>query len=118
MTTEHPAGDGRSQPGQRALGAMESAVQRARASQGLPTPVAAGGPPPPPVGIPPEPPERCRLDRAAAPGQEVAQDVVVDDDGRHPSVSPEPHGPPLLTHCLPQSRHRFWPSTWTASPGA
>jgi hypothetical protein len=66
MTTEHPAGDGRSQPGQRALGAMESAVQRARASQGLPTPVAAGGPPPPPVAIPPEPPERCRLDRAAA----------------------------------------------------
>jgi IPT/TIG domain len=61
MTTRHPDGDGRAQPGQRALGAMESAVQRARASQGLPTPVAAGGPPPPPVAIPPEPPLSPRV---------------------------------------------------------
>ena len=32
----------------------------------------------------PRPPERSRLDRArAGAGQEVAEDVVVDDDGRH-----------------------------------
>ena len=54
MTPGQPEGPRRPQPGQRALGAMELAVQRARASQGLERPPGGGDPRPlPPAGVPP-----------------------------------------------------------------
>jgi hypothetical protein len=54
MTPEHPVEPRRSHPGQRALGAMEVAVRRARASQGVPIPpVGSGAPPTPATAVPP-----------------------------------------------------------------
>jgi hypothetical protein len=59
MTDEHAAGQPQGTPGQRALGAMESAVRRARATAGAPplppTPAPSRLPPPAPPP-PPQPP--------------------------------------------------------------
>jgi hypothetical protein len=57
MTPGQRDGPRRSQPDQRALGAMESAVQRARASQGLRRPpIGSGAPSGPPMATPPNQP--------------------------------------------------------------
>jgi hypothetical protein len=63
MTPGQPDEPRRSQPGQLALGAMESAVRRARASQGVPAPPVGSGPPPrPPTAVPPNESLRLRVD--------------------------------------------------------
>ncbi len=63
MTTGQPDGPRRSQSGQRALGAMESAVQRARASQGIAgPPVGSGSPPRPPAAESPNQPLSAEVD--------------------------------------------------------
>jgi hypothetical protein len=61
MTDEHAAGQPQGTPGQRALGAMESAVRRARAAAGAaplpPAPAPSRFPSPPPPLPPPPPPQ-------------------------------------------------------------
>jgi hypothetical protein len=134
MTPGHPDEPRRSEPGQRALGAMESAVHRARASQGTPSPPGGSSPPPrPPVVVPSNQPQRPGFDDYGA-GREparwlatavvivavlvVASGIALAVSTSHGSGRPSPTATPT-THPgrtgASQATHGAGPSTTTAT---